>query len=139
MIKKYNGPGGYYIKDSDVGPDPFSKKILENPFNTEQFYKETWDKPEMRSDYRGVNFATESLSPKEFAGPGEIYEDLMYRYESGETEALDPFFQPKTGSERENFGMRGGEREDKGSKSSKKREKEDKDEDKSSRKRRGLD
>lgn len=136
MIKKYNGPGGYYIKDSDVGPDPFSEKLLENPFNTEQFYKETWDKPEMRSDYRGLNFATESLSPKEFAGPGEIYEDMMYKYESGETESIDPFFQPKTGSERENFGRPDNKKEEK---TSKKREKEEEEQEKSSRKRRGLD
>lgn len=121
MIKKYNGPGGYYIKDSDVGPDPFSKKMLENPFSCEQYYKDTWDKPEMRSDYRSLNFAYESLSPKEFAGGGEQYADAMYKLESGETERKNPFEQPKNGSERENFGSGKAEKSEKEEKGSRKK------------------
>lgn len=106
MLKKYNGPGGYYFKEIDLGPDPFSSKMMDNPFNTEQFYKESWDRPEMRGDYRELNFANESLSPKEFAGAGEMYEDSMYKQEAGPVSREDPYAQPKTGSESENFGMK---------------------------------
>ena len=132
MIKKFSGPGGYYIQDNDVGPDPFTDKLLDNPFNCDRYMPETWDKPEMRSDYREINFAIESLSPKEYSGPGEIYEDMMYKRESGKGKRMEAYEMPKYDTENENFGR-------KRTKEDEKEEKSDKKGSKSSRRRQGMD
>jgi len=104
MVKLFNGPGGPYIKEVDLGPNPFENKMYKDPFNTTQWNKETWDKPEMRSNYREPNLAYESLSPKEFAGAGELYANYKYDMESGETTEEDPYKTPKKGSEMGSFG-----------------------------------
>lgn len=126
MIKKFYGPSGYYIKDSDVGEDPFADKLMDDPFDTTRFNYQVWDKPEMRSQYRELNFANESLSPKEFSGAGEIYEDYMYQKEAGRVTREDPRKQPKQNTENDAFGMGKGKSKGKESKES-------------SRKRRGMD
>lgn len=124
-MKRFFGPGGYYIKDSDCGEDPFADKLMDDPFDTTRFNYQVWDKPSMRSQYREINRAHESLSPKEFAGAGELYEDYMYAKEAGRVTREDPYQQPKQNTENEVFGM-------------KKKESKSKKEESSSKKRRGF-
>lgn len=122
MMKEFMGPGGPYLKEVDLGPNPYESKMLTNPFNTTQWNKDPWDKPEMRNDYREVNTAYESLSPKEFAGAGELFADKKYAEETGQTTEIDPFKTAKKGSVMENFGMKDGDSDDKESKKRKKLE-----------------
>jgi hypothetical protein len=123
MLKKFNGPGGDYVKEVDLGPNPFEDKMYKDPFNTTRWNLEAWDKPEMRKDYREVNVAYESLSPKEFAGAGELYADKKYEEENPAAREEDPYRPSKKGYEMGNFGMESKDDDDSDDKGAKRRKK----------------